>query len=210
VSVGDREAEVYELFHEALNDPQQPKLFIRADRVRLLSEGQGHLWEYVKAQPLRGIQSRKAGQVPRQGKRPARKAELEIRFAPVTLKPPERKPELGELTLWAIAALEVNYAAEVEEPIEWLLLMTLVVETFEQATAKLNWYAKRWGIEVYHRTLKSGCKIEERQLGGADRIEACLTIDLVVAWRIFHLTNPALPQARVRTRRAECPVHGIF
>lgn len=184
VSVGDREADIYELFHAALSDPQGPKLLVRANRDRLLSEGQGHLWEYVKAQPCSGIQ-RLA--VPRRGKRPAREAELEIRFAQVTLKPPELKPELGELTLWAIAAIEVN--AEVAEPIEWLLLTTIVVESFEQATEKLDWYARRWGIEVYHRTLKSGCKIEERQLGNADRIEACLAIDLVVAWRIFHLTK---------------------
>jgi hypothetical protein len=47
----------------------------------------------------------------------------------------------------------------------------------------------RWGIEVFHRTLKSGCRIEQRQLGAADRIEACLAIDLVVAWRIFHLAK---------------------
>jgi len=42
---------------------------------------------------------------------------------------------------------------------------------------------------VYHRTLKSGCKVEERQLGNADRIESCLAIDLVVAWRIYHLAK---------------------
>jgi len=186
VSVGDREADVYELFYEALSDPPGPKLLIRADRDRLLSEGQGHLWEYVKAQPPSGLQH---VQVPRQGSRPARAAELEIRFVQVTLKPPELKPELGELTLWAIAAVEVNYAAAVEEPIAWLLLTTLVVETFEHATEKLNWYAKRWGIEVYHRTLKSGCKIEARQVGRVERLEACLAIDLVVAWRIFHLTK---------------------
>jgi hypothetical protein len=78
VSVGDREADIYELFHAALSDPQGPKLLVRANRDRLLSEGQGHLWEYVKAQPCSGIH-RIA--VPRRGKRPAREAELEIRFA---------------------------------------------------------------------------------------------------------------------------------
>jgi hypothetical protein len=186
VSVGDREADVYELFYEALSGPQNPQLLIRANRDRLLSEGQGHLWEYVKTQPLRGMQQ---VQVPRQGKRPARVAELEIRFAQVTLKPPELKPELGELTLWAIAAVEVNCAPEVEKPIEWLLLTTLAIETFEQATEKLNLYVKRWGIEVYHRTLKSGCKIEVRRLGKVERLEPCSAIDMVVAWRIFHLTK---------------------
>ncbi len=94
VSVGDREADVYELFHEALSDPQNPQLLIRANRDRLLNEGQEHLWDYVKTQSLRGTQH---VQVPRQGPRPALEAELEIRFAQVTLKPPELKPELGEL-----------------------------------------------------------------------------------------------------------------
>ncbi len=51
------------------------------------------------------------------------------------------------------------------------------------------WYTRRWGIEVFHRTLKSGCRIEQRQLGQADRIEACLAIDMVVAWRIYYLNK---------------------
>ena len=40
-----------------------------------------------------------------------------------------------------------------------------------------------------HRTLKNGCRIEQRQLGQADRLEACLAIDLVVAWRIYYLNR---------------------
>ena len=31
--------------------------------------------------------------------------------------------------------------------------------------------------------------MEERQLGHADRIETCLGVDMVVAWRIFHLAK---------------------
>ena len=52
----------------------------------------------------------------------------------------------------------------------------------------MEWYTGRWGIEVYHRTLKSGCRIRDRQLGTADRLETCLGVDMVVAWRIYHLT----------------------
>ena len=44
------------------------------------------------------------------------------------------------------------------------------------------------GIEIYHRTLKSGCRIKNRQLGTAERLEKCLAIDMVVAWRVYHLT----------------------
>ncbi len=70
-----------------------------------------------------------------------------------------------------------------------MLLTTLRTSSFEEACERLRWYALRWGIEVYHRTLKSGCKIEDRQLGRADSIESCLAIDSVVAWRICHLTK---------------------
>jgi hypothetical protein len=48
--------------------------------------------------------------------------------------------------------------------------------------------AKCWGIEVFHRVLKSGCKAEARQLGHGERLQTCLAIDMVVAWRIHYMT----------------------
>ena len=187
VSVGDREADIYELFELALRDSRGPKLLIRAKHNRLMAEGQGHLWDYVGEQALSGIQK---VCIPRKKNHPAREASLEIRFARVNLKPPKNgKKELGELTLWGTIAEEVNYEDSVEEPVRWLLLTTLEVASFEEAVEKLEWYVKRWGIEVYHKTLKSGCKVEERQLRNADRIESCLAIDMIVAWRIFHLSK---------------------
>lgn len=185
VSVGDREADIYELFELALSDPSGPKLLIRAEQDRLLAEGQGHLWEKMAQQEVSGIQEI---HVPRQKNRPARVARLEVRFAKVTLKPPQRKKGRDELTLWTVWAREAEEPAEGER-IEWMLLTTCAVATFEEAIEKLAWYTIRWGIEVYHRTLKSGCKVEERQLGHADRIETCLGVDMVVAWRIFHLAK---------------------
>jgi hypothetical protein len=189
VSVGDREADLYELFVEARALEGQAQVLVRATRERKL-EGEDQaedrdLWAYVRGLPVEGGVELK---VPRRGACSARTAALEIRFAAVELKAPKRKPGLGSVRLWAIAAEEVGAPAGVE-PIRWYLLTTLPVESLEQAVEKLRWYALRFQIEVYHRTLKSGCKIEERQLGHADRIEACLGIDLVVAWRIAHLTK---------------------
>jgi hypothetical protein len=185
VSVGDREADVYQLFELALSDPLGPKLLIRAEQDRLLAEGQGHLWEKMAEQEVSGIQEI---QVPRQKNRPARVARLEVRFAQVTLRSPKNEKRRRELTLWAIWAREIAESTKAAG-IEWMLLTTLPVSTLEEAIEKLAWYTIRWGIEVYHRTLKSGCKVEERQLGHADRIETCLGIDMVVAWRIFHLAK---------------------
>ncbi len=185
VSMGDREADIYELFDLALQDPKGPKLLVRAEQDRLLEDGQGHLWARVESQPLAGIQEI---HVPRRGPFPARVARLEVRFAEVTLNPPKSKSQYGPLKLWSVLAQETD-APEGIPALCWMLLTTCRVATFDDATEKLAWYTKRWGIEIYHKTLKSGCKIEERQLGDADSIEACLAIDMVVAWRVYHMTK---------------------
>ena len=185
VSVGDREADIYDLFVLALKDSSGPKLLVRAERDRLLADGQGHLWEKVATEAVSGVQ---IVQVPRRKGQPAREAKLEIRHTEVLLKAPKRKPEMAAISLWAVLAQEIE-APEGVEPLQWMLLSTAEVKTFEDAAERLTWYALRWGIEVYHRTLKSGCKVEQRQFADVNSIEACLALDMVVAWRIFHLTK---------------------
>jgi hypothetical protein len=194
VSMGDREADIYELFAQAGLDPAGPKLLIRAKHDRQVQGEQARLFEALQGQPISGYQVVK---LPRQKNRPAREAKLAIRFAALTLCAPQDKAHLSALQIWTVLAKEEG-APEGAEPIEWRLLTTLAVESFEQACEKVAWYTQRWGIEVFHRTLKSGCRIEDRQLGHGDRLEACLAIDMVVAWRIYHMVKlgrevPELP-----------------
>ena len=70
-----------------------------------------------------------------------------------------------------------------------MLLTTVQTESFPEAGERLTWYSRRWGIEGYHRTLKSGCRIQDRRLGDADSLEACWALDLVVAWRVSWRTR---------------------
>ncbi len=192
VSVGDREADLYELFAEAAARPGQPKLLVRAEHNRRLQDEQQRLWETLQAREVDGIQ---VLQVPRQGSRAARTASLTIRYAAVSLVAPTGHTGPA-LPVWAVLAQEQEAPAGTK-PLEWMLLTTVPVTSLAHATERLTWYARRWGIEVLHRTLKSGCRIERRQLGQAGRIEACLAIDLVVAWRIYYLNKLGreVPQA---------------
>ncbi|MGH9445568.1 MAG: IS4 family transposase, partial [Terriglobia bacterium] len=189
ISVGDREADIYELFQEAAQDPQGPRLLIRAERTRQRriepKDEQEALWPRMKAEPVAG---RLQVKVPRRETRPARIAQLEVRFAPVVLTPPQRIRG-SPLSVWAVYAREVDYSAEVKEPLDWMLLTTVATENFEEACQRLSWYCRRWGIEVYHRTIKSGCRIEDRRLNKTESLEACLALDLVVAWRVYWLTQ---------------------
>jgi Druantia protein DruA/Transposase DNA-binding/Transposase Tn5 dimerisation domain len=184
VSVGDREADIYDLFVMATSDPEGPRLLVRATQDRLVADGQERLWSHVQKQAAASI---RVTPIPRSRKTPAREAALEIRFARVTLGPPKNRRSLPQVDVWAVLASEVD-APEGIEPLEWMLLTTLPANTVEEAIEKLDWYAKRWGVEIFHKVIKSGCRIEERQLAEARRLENCLAIDLVAAWRIFHLT----------------------
>lgn len=192
VSVGDREADLYALFQESVADSNSPKLLVRAMHDRALKNEQHRLWQTMQSLQPAGIQ---VLHVPRQGSRAARDAHLAIRYAAVGLKAPtgHKGPSIP---VWVVMAQEQDVPPGVK-PLEWMLLTTMPVTCIEQAVEKLRWYARRWGIEVWHRTLKSGCRIEKRQLGDSDTIEACLAIDLVVAWRIYYLNKLGreVPQA---------------
>jgi hypothetical protein len=182
VSIGDREADIYELFREAARKGA-PKLLVRASKGRQRKVEEDFLWDYLARQEI--VVSHQI-HVPRHGSRGDRDTWLDIRFAQVTLQPP--KGYTTPITVWAVYALEqAKFIPEKGEPIEWLLLTTIEVSSAEEAIEKLDWYTKRWGIEVYHKTLKSGCRIEDRQLEEADRLEVCLGLDMVVAWRVDYL-----------------------
>ena len=153
------------------------------------------MFPYMLARPVAGTI---ALTVPRHGGEPARAASLSVRFATVTLLPPCNKKPLGPIQISVVLTREEAPPPDVKEPLEWLLLSTAAVASLADAVERVQWYTCRWGIEVFHRVLKSGCQIEDRQLGTADRLEACLAIDAVVAWRIHHLTylgrtTPDLP-----------------
>ena len=71
------------------------------------------------------------------------------------------------------------------EPIDWMLLTDLPVQTWAQAWEKVQWYCRRWGIEEWHRALKTGCGAEHREFKTAEHLQRVLAFDLIIAWRVL-------------------------
>jgi hypothetical protein len=190
ISIGDREADVYDLF--LVERPAGVDLLIRASWDRGVEEPQRHLWAAVEAAPEAGSLT---VTVPRRAAQsgtpalPARTAHLTLRFAPVTLRPPRHRTteHLPSVPITAVWVIETAPPPETR-PIEWLLLTTCPVTTADQAFEIVAHYVCRWDIEVWHKVLKSGCRIEARQLETADRLRRCLTLYSVVAWRVLYAT----------------------
>jgi hypothetical protein len=76
-----------------------------------------------------------------------------------------------------------------QEAIEWRLLTNRKAESLEAAVEIIDWYRRRWLVEIFFRIWKSGCKVESLQLGTMERLERALVIYLIIAWRILHLVT---------------------
>jgi hypothetical protein len=182
VSIGDREAEVYDLL--AAPRPVGVELLIRAAWDRCVRAPERYVGATVAAPPV--VEQLRL-QVPRRGAQPSREATLALRCCPLTRSPPRHRQaeRWPEVRLWAVQVRDIEPPAE-GQPIEWLLLTTVAVQTVDDARERVAWYACRWGVEVWHRIMNSGCRIEARPWATDERLERCLTLYSSMAWRVFY------------------------
>jgi hypothetical protein len=201
VVMTDREGDLYEL-HDAIQiGPSNLHSLIRAQHDRTLADHQ-KLWGFMGAQPVRLHRKLK---VPRRRGQPARWAEVGIRWTQVTIQAPAVGPKKGwpPLNLWTIWVYE-DMPPHGAERLEWMLLTDLSINTSEEAWEKVLWYRLRWGIEEWHRVLKSGCGVEQRGFKTDEHLKRVLAFDLIMAWRILALvklgrTVPNVPAELVYT-----------
>lgn len=125
----------------------------------------------------------------RDGK-PQRTVELQISYAQVTVQPPRRGKEKQSAPL-AASVLRCWEENESAEAIEWFLLTSLEVSQREVAQQIVQWYTQRWLIEEYHKCLKTGCRLEARQLESGVALMRLLGFLALVAVRLLQLREVA-------------------
>ncbi len=177
VSVGDRESDIHELFEEA--EELGVNFLARSCQNRRTSQ-ETKVWDLVENSKCAGSMDVRL--------KDGREVKLEIYFQEVTLLPPrDNKSCRGEIQIYAISAKEASSSGK-ESELCWRLFTNIEVERFEQACEKVEWYSVRFGIETYHMVLKSGRRSEDKRLESVDRLERCLAIDMIIAWRLMYLT----------------------
>jgi len=191
VCVADSEADIYEVFAEPRGEPPVQWL-IRACQDRALEGEAAHLRDTALATPplyevelsIRGRRAKTAAENrARRENRESRQATVDVRAARVVLRPPPRPDrKLPPVTVHVVLVREANPPPG-ETPVEWVLVTTLPIDTPEQVRTVVEYYGVRWGIEILFRTLKSGCRIEQRRFEHMDRVLPCAALYLIVAWR---------------------------
>jgi hypothetical protein len=117
----------------------------------------------------------------------SRTAVVEVRAVEITLRAPWRAGrKLPPVTLSVVTVREMDPPAD-DVSVEWILLTSLALGTIENVAKITQYYCDHWMIEIFFRTLKSGCWVEERRFEHVDRVLRCLAVYLIVAWRTLYV-----------------------
>lgn len=146
--------------------------------------------------------------VPRQGNRAARTAQVELRHSPFLMPLPSRKNDWirehapkDPLRMWCVQITETSVLAKTEA-LHWVLITSEPVTNTAEALAVVEHYQKRWGVEEYHKALKTGCHVEERYYQTSARLERVTGLHAILALRLLQIRelakeNPDLPAVDV-------------
>lgn len=189
IMVGDRENDIYEYFTYPRRS--NTDILVRASHPARCIEDEEfeNLGEKIEKSSFIGDHVVK---VPAAPGRKARDARLRIKSFKVKIKrpsscPDRTLPEVVELS--CIVAAEADAPAGTKEPLHWVLLTSLPVETLEDAIYGIRVYSTRWVIEEFHKVLKDGAKVERLQLETIDSLLPAIGLLCLVAWRVLYITK---------------------
>jgi hypothetical protein len=206
----DREADDYALFTRLVE--QGDDFVIRAKHDRRLVGEAGKLFDALESSPItaerevalsrrghRGFPGTKKTHPPRD----RRVARLSIRARHIEIKRPVNVAPLGKptMTLSLVEVVELD-PPEGLTPVHWRLLSSLPIDTAEQICRIVDIYRKRWLIEEFFKSLKTGCAAEKRQARSLWSLLNTISLLVPIAWRLLVLRTtarhePSAPAQRV-------------
>lgn len=186
IYLADSEADIMELFQ--LRQEPRMHLIVRSKHDRLLADKSSTLYTEVSKQAAKG-QYQISITNPQSQKE--RVATLEVRFCPVQLtqhRQVKSKPDRSVVQFYAVQAKEINPPEDIKNPIEWVLLTTLPLTTFEEALQIIAYYVLRWLIERFHYLLKSGgAEVEQLQLETPERLQNAITTYSIATFKALKI-----------------------
>ena len=185
IFVHDRGADAFSFYRSMAEEEPDAGYVIRANQNRSIQTPSGdedRLFDWSRELTELG---RTTIQIQQGSGRPSREADLSITAGTCEVLAPKNDSSVnGSEPVNIVRVDEIDHD---EDPIQWVLLTTEPVESFEDAMTAIEYYRARWKIEDWHRVLKSGCRIEDRQLETWERMEVLMSIYSVVAWKVLEL-----------------------
>jgi hypothetical protein len=189
ISIADREADIYECFLEATNGQGiKADLLIRAQHNRALINEELNSNKLEKKLVRSHLIATATIKLYKHLKT-ERTATIAIRATTVNLQAPstEKKKSLPSVQIHAVLVSEIDPPKGIQ-PLNWLLLTTLPIETQEEVFRIIKLYGQRWSVEVYFKVLKSGCRIDTVRFHSVSSIKRYIALTMLVAWKVMLAT----------------------
>jgi hypothetical protein len=189
--VADRECDIYEYFELAQDLDLEVLVRLQHNRVVVDEFGDSYrVDEVFKNEIVRGHLD---VHIPGNGSRIARDAKMELKFTevcfqgnPREIKTPRTKAR-RDLVLNIVQLTEVD-APKGIEALGWTLITSLPTKSLEDAEEVMKLYRMRWTIELYFKSLKTGCNVEKCRLEEAAKLKKFIALCGIIAWRLMWLT----------------------
>jgi Transposase DNA-binding/Transposase DDE domain len=182
VHIGDREADIFELFWTAQRAGTH--FLFRTCVDRCAEDGSYLVEDLMQEAPCKGLHRVDV----RDKKGNMRQAILELRYRRIKILPSRAKQNKYQPLTMTVLYAEEKHAPRRCEAIRWKLVTDLPVRSRAEALEKLEWYALRWQIETFHKIMKSGCEAEDSKLRTAERLVNLMATFCIMSWRIFWMT----------------------
>jgi hypothetical protein len=197
VQIGDREADIFEFMLKAQQVGSSFLVRSKSDRNVEVQTPGGQtviksLHSYASAAKILATAEIN---IVGNSERKAKKVSTSIRKQDITLLVPKSNRKACDvvgLTPIKASVIVVKSRAKIDgEILNWILLTDRESNTVEDLIKLIEWYKTRWQIEIFHKTLKSGCNIEESRLSNLDRLAPYLLMKSIAAVRVMSLTYSA-------------------
>lgn len=180
VALGDRENDTYKFVRYCKRSGWNFVVRAKSKREIISAEGKNlQLATFARSLPS---QTTKTIELRARPGAPARDAILSIGWGKATMKAPKNYPNIDQQETIEISCIRVW---EEGGDLEWFLITNLEVESKESALEIVGWYEARWIIEEYHKCLKTGCAMEDRQLQTAHGLLVLLGILGIIATKLL-------------------------
>lgn len=183
--VADREADNYRNYEAAFLNNVDIIFRNRIDKKLLNNKS---LHEELKKAKVLG---KSTIELPKTQKRAKRKAILDIKSIEIEILRPldlKKYSSTESLKLTAVLAQEINYQGE--DAIQWILITSHKVKSFENALQVIEWYRYRWTIEELFRTTKrKGLELESSLIEDPKALEKLISLAFSVSIQCMQLVG---------------------
>jgi hypothetical protein len=189
--VADRECDIYEYFEIAQD--LDLDVLVRLQHNRVIVDEFGESFKIQDALAESKVQGQIHVHIPGNGSRLARDAKMNVKFTEVCFQGNPRETKTSrtknrrDLVLTIVELTEKNPPKDVEA-LGWTLITTLPIKSLVDAEEVMKFYRMRWTIELYFKSLKSGCNVEKCRLEESSKLQKFIALCGIIAWRLMWLT----------------------